>query len=119
GGILWAETLRFHDEVRSPHDAALPKLVRPERADVAAFARAIAGLHENGVDRDDLADHRGDALRELAEKKVRAGDVVEAKREAPATAEPVASEDAPDLFESIRESLRLARSGKVRASVPQ
>ena len=117
-GILWAETLRFADEVRTPKDAALPKLAQPERDEVTGFARAIDELHAKAVDRDDLVDHRGDALRELAEKKQRAGDVVAAPQPT-ATAEPVPSDEAPDLFESIRESLRVVRGATVRAAGPR
>ena len=105
-GILCAETLRFHDEVRDPQTIGLPKPTDVPRPRVAAFERAIDAL--------DRADHRArracrprtlEKLRALIEKKKRAGkDVVRV------TQEDVDEENDDkgdvDLLEVIRQSLR-------------
>jgi DNA end-binding protein Ku len=103
-GILWAETLRFAGEVRTPKDAGLPKAVKPAAKDVAAFVRAIELHTKKTVTREQLVERRSERLRALAERKAKKGqDVVEPETEAPVE-EPT---EAPDLFEQIRSSLRL------------
>ena len=48
-GILCAETLRFHDEIKSPEDIGLPKAVTVPRQRVSAFEHAIDALSEREV----------------------------------------------------------------------
>ncbi len=103
-GILWAQTLRFAGEVRSPKDAGLPKVAKPAKQDVAAFVRTIESHTKKEITREQLVERRGEKLRALAEKKLKKGeDVVEPKTPAPVE-EPT---EAPDLFAQIRSSLRL------------
>jgi DNA end-binding protein Ku len=68
GGLLRAETLRFHDEVRSPRDVGLPKPPRVDDATAKRVHRAVASLEQEEWDPSALADPH-DALRELAERK--------------------------------------------------
>jgi DNA end-binding protein Ku len=103
-GILWAQTLRFAGEVRSPKDAGLPKAAKPDAKDVAAFVRTIEAHAKKEVARDQLVERRAEKLRALAARKLKKGeDVVEPTTTAPVE-EPT---EAPDLFEQIRSSLRL------------
>src|SRR5690606_39539921 len=64
-GVLRAETLRFHDELRRPEEAGLPLDVVPEPRDVERYRRAIAALAADEIDRDELADTRTAKLRAL------------------------------------------------------
>lgn len=111
-GILWAETLRFADQVRTPKDVGIVVATNdaPSEREVAAMERTIRALASETVEREDLVEARGEKLRALAKKKLAAGeDVVEAKVVAPTEdeANAEAGEDTPDLFESIRRSLKL------------
>jgi DNA end-binding protein Ku len=84
GNVLRAETLRFAAELRSPHQAGLPKRARPAAAEVKRFARAIAALERDELDTDELSDRTAEALRELAEKKEKQHrDVVDISAAAP------------------------------------
>jgi DNA end-binding protein Ku len=108
-GILWAQTLRFADEVRTPKQAGLPARAEPDAADVAAFEHAIAAHGRKAIAREQLVERRSEKLRALALQKAKKGeDVVEP------TTLPVADDpsEAPDLFAQIRSSLRLVRGGK-------
>jgi len=116
GGILWAETLRFADELRRPADVGIGKPGKVDAAEVAAFVRTIKAAQQKSLDRDRLVERRSTRLRALAEKKARSGkDVVEAET-APASPE---AEDSPDLFDAIRQSLRLVQGGASRSPRPK
>lgn len=54
GGILRAETLRFHDEVRSPADVGLPERSQPDAERVRAFEGLIDGLSADRFDPEEL-----------------------------------------------------------------
>ena len=104
GGILWAQTLRFAGEVRTPKDAGLPKAGKPDAKDVAGFVRTIEAHAKAEVPRAQLVERRSEKLLALAQKKLKKGeDVVEPTTVAVAD-EPT---EAPDLFEQIRSSLWL------------
>ena len=118
GGILRAETMRFHDELRSPEDVGLDGDSEAPAKRVSAMEKAIRALEQEELDPDLLVDDHALRLRALAERKAKRGeDVVEA----PALVEPEEpgedDEDAgaPDLLETIRASLRAARGGDGRA----
>jgi DNA end-binding protein Ku len=117
-GILWAETLRFAGELRSPKDVGLPankKVAAKDR--VAAFSSAIRSLAKSDIDRDELIDRRQSQLQTLVENKVRRGEgVVEVSgKQADAAAAPSADKpEEADLFAQIRRSLRMV--GRANAS---
>ena len=50
-GILCAQTLRFHDELREPSAIGLPKPKSPSRARVAAFERTIDAMSRKAISR--------------------------------------------------------------------
>jgi DNA end-binding protein Ku len=105
-GVLRADTLRFHDELRTPEHVGLPALRRPAAAEVTRLARTIAKRTRDDLDRRLLADVDARRLRELAERKLaRRRDVVEATdTEEPETARTV------DLMEQLRKSFGARRT---------
>ena len=110
-GVLFAETLRFAGELRTPDDVGLSKLADPDRKEVDGFVRAIEKLRKNDIRREELGDERLESLRKLVERKHAAGeDIVEVPEEvedvAPA---PDEEDEAPsgDPFEVIRSRLAI------------
>jgi DNA end-binding protein Ku len=103
-GILCAETLRFHDEVRDPRSIGLPEVVKAEPERVLAFERSIKALFAKALSRDELVDHDDRKLRALIDKKKRAGkNLIRIKHE---TADADAEERGDvDLLDVIRRSL--------------
>jgi len=77
-GILRAETLRFHDEVRSPADLELTSPVKVESSRVKRMQTAIRELAADAVDEDELATDDSERIEALAREKYRKGqDVVQ------------------------------------------
>jgi DNA end-binding protein Ku len=104
-GILCAQTLRFHDELREPRAIGLPKSISPPKARVAAFERTIDALSVRAIPRAELADEDDRKLRSIIQKKVKSGkDLVrtDSRKGAADTEE----EGDLDLLETIRKSLR-------------
>jgi DNA end-binding protein Ku len=100
-GILRAETLRFHDELRSPQDVGLPKKAKGKPADVKKFEKAISS-HLGRVDFSEFLDEHAERLQELVEKKQKSGeDVI---REQKAEPEDEGAE-VVDLLEVLRRTL--------------
>ena len=116
-GILCAETLRFHDEVRDPRTIGLPEPKTASRRDVATFERAIDALTAKTLPRDLLVDRDTAKLGAIIDKKKRAGkDVIRVTHE-PRDAE--SEEDVEvDLLDTIRRSLRHATDEHVSRSKP-
>lgn len=108
-GVLFAETLRFAGELRTPDDVGLADLAEPDRKEVGEFVRAIEKLRKNDIRREELGDERLESLRELVERKHAAGeDVVEVPEEVEADAPPPDEDDevpSGDPFEVIRSRL--------------
>jgi DNA end-binding protein Ku len=69
-GILRAETLRFHDELRSPDDIGLSELAEPDDEAVRAIEGAIARLAADDLDRSLLRDRASTTLLELVSSKL-------------------------------------------------
>ena len=106
-GILCAETLRFHDEVRDPGAVGLPERTDVSRSRVAVFERAIDSLTARTIARDELADQDARRLRALIDKKKRVRkDVIRTTREDKDNDNNEAGE--VDLLDVIRQSLRQA-----------
>lgn len=111
GGILRAETLRFADEVRTPETIGLPEARAPKPAAVRRMEKAIAELHAEELDRDELRDEESRALIRLAERKLDKGeDVVEFEPE-----DLAATTEIPDLMNVLKMSLSRAREAEEKS----
>lgn len=101
-GILRAETLRFHDEIRTPADVNLPEPLKPKAAEVKKFEREIEKL-KGKLDLKELLDDSAERLLELVEKKQASGeDVIDSQ---PELAESEEGGDVIDLMAVLRKSL--------------
>jgi DNA end-binding protein Ku len=104
-GILRAETMRFHDEVRSPEQIGLPSRQKPATAAVRSIERFIAQRSRASLPTTELRDKASDRLLKLIERKrKRDENVVTAPGKSKRKAEVV------DLVEVLRRSL--GQSGK-------
>lgn len=109
-GLLRAETLRFHDEIRKPADVGLPKASKVSAAAVKKYEQLIA-KHSGKVDFREFLDDYARNLGKLVEKKKKQGDVI--RTTAPADAEePGAETNVIDLMQVLRRSLAGADAGK-------
>ncbi len=83
-GILRAETLRFHDEIRSPADIGLPERRHAAKDSVKHMQAAMRARAAKSLDRDELSDHYVRAVLARVEKKLASGkDVLKAPEDAP------------------------------------
>jgi DNA end-binding protein Ku len=101
-GILRAETLRFHDEVRSAEDLDLPAAKQADSSLVTSFARAIGKLAADELDVEQLRGDRIEALHERIEQKRKRGEDVVTGEEIPAAA----NAEVIDLMEVLKRSLQ-------------
>jgi DNA end-binding protein Ku len=106
-GILCAETLRFHDEVRDPRTIGLPEPVNAPRSRVSAFERSLGALSAHTLSRDILADQDTQKLRALIDKKKRAGKGLIRTTHESRNVDSEGQGDV-DLLDVIRQSLRHA-----------
>jgi DNA end-binding protein Ku len=107
GGILRAETLRFHDEVRSAEDVGLPDPgdVKVPKALEQKVKKAIRAAAAEGIDEEEMRDEDARRLLAVVERKRRAGeDVVEAPGAEPEEEEEGGAE-VIDLMEVIKRNL--------------
>jgi DNA end-binding protein Ku len=105
-GLLRAETMRFHDETRSPEDVGLPRKQKPAPASVRKFEGIIAQRARTSLPAAALRDERAEGMRKLVRRKqARKSNVIElpGKRKAP----PVL-----DLVDVLRKALE--ESGSTR-----
>jgi DNA end-binding protein Ku len=100
-GLLRAETLRFHDEVRSPRDVGLPKAARVDASALARLSRSVSALEAEKWDPSALVDAH-EPIRALAERKYKQRKDVITSSGAPARD---AEGQVVDLFEVLRQSL--------------
>jgi DNA end-binding protein Ku len=68
-GILRAETMRFHDELRSPADVGLPKKKKAAPAMVRKFEKLIANKSKKQLSPRKLEDEQAEQLLKLVKKK--------------------------------------------------
>jgi DNA end-binding protein Ku len=116
-GILCAETLRFHDEVRDPQQIGLLEPVVPTRQRVSAFERAVSALSAKTLSRESLADVDNQKLKAIIDKKIRSGtDVIRMNKRHSDVAAP--EEDDVDLLDTIRRSLRHVNQRSTTRSHP-
>jgi DNA end-binding protein Ku len=104
GGILRAETLRFHDEIRPLDDIDLPDRPRVPRARVKTMESAIRAASAQDLDASELEDRFADRLLSLVERKREKGADVVTAPTGIADEESVA--DVIDLMEVLKRSLR-------------
>jgi DNA end-binding protein Ku len=108
GGILCAQTLRFHDELRDPKTLGLPETRPAPRERASGFERAINALSAKTIACAVLADPDTRRLRALIEKKHRAGkDIV--RTDVGAEGWESNGKAEVDILETIRRSLRPRR----------
>lgn len=89
--ILRAETMRFHEELRSPADVGLPEPETPAPGRVNSMRKAMQALTRDTLDRQELADRQSRRILDRVNEKLAAGqDVIEAPppQEADEPAEP-------------------------------
>ncbi|MBA2665926.1 MAG: Ku protein [Trueperaceae bacterium] len=119
-GILRAQTLRFHDELRTPDDVGLPDLETLDAGDeeVAAIERAIVAAAAEELDESLLRDRASARLLALVQEKLGARDDV--VKLSPEAAEAPGAAAEVDLMQVLKE--RLARddeaTGPSDASAP-
>jgi len=110
-GILRAETLRFADEIRTPHAIGLPKKTKVQAAAVRKFDQAIAKAAKKTIDPKEMRDEYAESMMKLIEKKsARHKDVVESEHAEPRPAKVV------DLMEVLKKSLGPAKKKSKRAA---
>lgn len=113
-GILRAETMRFHDEVRSVDDIGLPEMPKPSKERVRALARVMKSAAADALEPDELEDRRTREIEALVERKRKKGEGV--KEVAAAASEEDEDEvgrgDIIDLMAVLRRSLERASEGE-------
>lgn len=118
GGTLRALTMRFADELRTPHDVGLPAAVRAPAERRREMERALAELTEDELDRKLLDDEYGRQLHALAEAKRDAGrDVVEIEEAPPEDEEE--SAEIIDIMAVLKERMGAAERKPARAHPPR
>lgn len=112
-GILSAEILRFHDELRSPEDVGLPDLEQAARTAVDEIRKAIRKLHAGELDEEELSDDFSRRLEDLVQRKLKSGEGV---IEAPAETETSEAESADviDLLQVLKERMQEPEDGKAK-----
>lgn len=70
-GILRAETMRFHDEVRSPEDIGLPEIRDGAAQIIKEFQEEIKKLRTDNFDPDILKDYEAERIKKIAKKKLK------------------------------------------------
>jgi DNA end-binding protein Ku len=104
-GILRAETMRFHDELRSPADIGLPERQASDKKMVEQMCKAMRQAAEKHLDRDWLHDDYAQRLQQYVETKLDARqDVLEAPTEPEADDEE--ESNVIDLMQVLKERLQ-------------
>jgi DNA end-binding protein Ku len=104
GGILRAETLRFHDELRTPEQVGLPQRQHADKKAVEQMRSAIKKLTHKQFDAELLSDRQASELKQRIEKKLKSGtDVLKAPEEPESTE---AASNVIDLMQVLKERLQ-------------
>lgn len=104
GGILRAETLRFHDELRTPEQVGLPLRQKADKKAVDQMRAAIRKLTRKQLDPAQLSDPHTAELRQRIEAKLKSGAGVLKAPEEPEAAE--AAGNVIDLMQVLKERLQ-------------
>src|SRR5512139_2799131 len=103
GGILRAETLRFHDELRSPQGIGLPPRKPADKKMVEQMRSAIRKMTHKDFDSELLSDQQARNLKQCIENKLKSGtDVLQA----PDESEPAEASNVIDLMQVLKERLQ-------------
>lgn len=106
-GILRAETLRFHDELRSPADIGLPDMEKKKAAEVRNLEKNIKKLSSETFKRKELSDRNTRRILDRVHEKLEAGeDVVTLPEADDNEEEPGQGAEVVDLMQVLRERLR-------------
>lgn len=111
-GILRAETLRFHDEIRSPGDIGLPDLAEVSGEQVNRLCEVFAELAAGDIDRKQLQDEQANLLQQKVDEKLKKKQDVITDGAARSSSTPTAQEydeesaDIIDLMEVIKARIR-------------
>jgi DNA end-binding protein Ku len=107
-GILRAETLRFHDEIRAPEDIGLPAPVDVDDDVVKEYQQLIKKLSADELPRDQMKDERSQRVLDLVEeKRTRGEDLVSVAAEEEGSAE--GEGEVADLLKVLQ--MTLAKTG--------
>lgn len=119
-GILRAQTLRFHDEIRSPGDIGLPTRKAPPRKQVRSMTRTMESLAARQVNRSTLRDRQMQRLRDGINAKLKSGeDVVRLPEATREEAADEAGADVIDLMQVLKDRLQGRRTKARRANGEQ
>jgi DNA end-binding protein Ku len=102
-GVLRAETLRFHDEIRTPESIGLPEQKKVKAPLVRKFEQAIA-RKKGKADFSEFLDDYAERVEKVAEKKAKKGEGVVNAPE-PVDAGEGEGGEVVDLLEALRRSL--------------
>jgi DNA end-binding protein Ku len=106
-GLLWAQTLRFTDEVRTPEDVGLPEVRAASAERRRAMRAAIEALERDQLDEDLLHDQDSGQIMGLAQRKRAEGrDVVIVPEVAPEEEE---TDNVIDIMSVLKERVGAAR----------
>lgn len=106
GGVLRAETMRFHDEIRPVSEIDLPERPADDGSLVKRLKKVVRANSSDTLDMALLEDEEAERLEDLVRGKVDAGDVVASEVEqAGGGDEDTSDGDVIDLLEVIRRSL--------------
>lgn len=116
-GVLRAETLRFHDEIRAPADVGLPEPGDLDSKEISRIAAEIRKHSENRLATAELKDREAERILSLVKKKEKKGEAV---FEAPAEAAEGEEEETSviDLMEVLRRSLEQKKPVRAAAKKP-
>ena len=104
GGILRAETLRFHDELRTPEQVGLPQRQPADKKIIERMRAAIQKSTRKHFDSELLSDQQISKLRQHIEAKLKSGtDVLKAPEEA---APADTASNVIDLMQVLKERLQ-------------
>ena len=114
GGILRAETLRFHDELRTPDQVGLPQRQAADKKTVERMRSAIKKLTQKNFDAELLSDQRARELQQRIEAKLKSGaEVLKAPEEPPEAASNVI-----DLMQVLKERLQGRQPQPAKPAAP-
>ncbi len=118
-GILRAETLRFHDEIRSPEQVGLPEeLDQPDKKLLQQIRQAIKARSSKALDPDLLTEQQVQRLRDLVDRKLASHtDVVE--EEAPEEEAGAGGSNVVDLIQVLKERLQGQSDTDNKSGQPQ
>lgn len=106
-GILRAETLRFHDELRSPADIGLPDMEKMKAAEVRKLEKTIKKLSAETFKRKELSDRNTRRVLDRVQEKLEAGEDVVALSEVDDDEEESGQgAEVVDLMQVLKESLQ-------------